>query len=93
MEVLGSVYTILFSYENGMEMFWFALPSTLNRVLIWHQMKNLVHSRDVPTGGCGQCRAPQYLQICEKVGQKAAMLEEIWPQYFLGPFVFSNNSG
>ena len=34
---------------------------------------------------------PQYLQVCKKVGQKAAMLEEIWQQYFLGAF-FSNNS-
>ena len=33
----------------------------------------------------GRC-APQYLQICKKIGQKAAMLEGVWQQYFLGPF-------
>ena len=28
-------------------------------------------------------RAPQYSQICKEVGQKVAMLQESWPQYFL----------
>ena len=34
---------------------------------------------------------PQYCPICKKVGQKAAMLEESWQQYFLWPF-FSKSS-
>ena len=34
---------------------------------------------------------PQHFQICKKVGQKSAMLQERLPQYFLWPF-FSKNS-
>ena len=33
-------------------------------------------------GGVGH-RTPQYFQIRKKVGQKSAMLQEIWSQYFL----------
>ena len=28
---------------------------------------------------------PVYFQYCKKVGQKSAMLQEIWPQYFPWP--------
>ena len=31
---------------------------------------------------------PRLLQICKKVGQKAAIMEEIWQQYSLGTFLF-----
>ena len=41
--------------------------------------------------GAGASRPPISLNF-KKVGQKAAMLEEIWQQYFLRPFFFSNNS-
>jgi len=50
-----------------------------------------VTSRDVPMGGVVGRHAPQYFQICNKVGQKSAMLQEIWPQYFCD-LIFSNNS-
>ena len=38
---LGPVYTIPFSYEDGIEMFRFGLPSTLYRFPIRHQMKTV----------------------------------------------------
>ena len=38
---LGPVYTILFSYADGTEMFRFGLPSTLYRFPIRHQMKTV----------------------------------------------------
>ena len=41
-----------------------------------------IKGRDVPMGAWGRC-VPQYFQICKKVGQKSAMLQESWPQYFL----------
>ena len=34
-----------------------------------------IAQRDVPMGACG-CRTPQCFQICKKVGQKSAMLQE-----------------
>ena len=41
--VLGPVYTIPFSYEDGTEMFRFGLPSTLYRFPIRHQMKTVAY--------------------------------------------------
>ena len=38
---LGPVYTIPFSYEDGMEMFRLGLPYTLYRFSIRHQMKTV----------------------------------------------------
>ena len=35
------VYPISFSYENGMEIFRFGLPSTLSGFIIRHQMKTI----------------------------------------------------
>ena len=37
----GPVYTMLFSYKDGMEMFRFGLPSTLYRFPLRHQMKTV----------------------------------------------------
>ena len=39
--------------------------------------------RDVPMGAWGRLTRPQYFQICKKVGQKSAMLQDSWPQYVL----------
>jgi len=50
-------------------------------------VKYLVIAGMCQLGGVGGHFTLQYLQICKKVGQKAAMLEEIW-QVFLGPFSF-----
>ena len=36
---LGPVYTMPVSYEIGMEVFRFGLPSTLNRFPIWQHMR------------------------------------------------------
>ena len=41
--VLGPVYTIPFSYEDGTEMFCFGLPCTLYRFPIRHQMKTVAY--------------------------------------------------
>ena len=35
----------------------------------------MLNGMDVPTGGRGE-PCPQYFQICKKVGQKVAMLQE-----------------
>ena len=37
-------------------------------------------------GRLGRCAPPQYFQICKKFGQKSAILQESWPEFF------SNNS-
>ena len=40
---VGPVYTIPFSYEDGIELFRFGLPSTLYRFPIRHQMKTVAY--------------------------------------------------
>ena len=58
----------------------------------FHLQKFLFLNKDSVPGMCqlgaweGR-RASQYCQLCKKVGQEAAMLQESWQQYF----VFSAN--
>ena len=44
-----------------------------------------VHTRDVQMG----VLHPQYFQICQKAGQKSAMLQESWPKKLCDLFLFS----
>ena len=43
----------------------------------------MVDSRNILIGGLGVRHAPQDVQICNKVGQKATMPQESWQQYIL----------
>ena len=55
-----------------------------------YQHPSTRQARDVPIGGGASC--PQYFQICMKVGQKAAMLEERVVNSIFCDLLFSNNS-
>ena len=74
---------ILFSfvslYINILSSFFFCMPSPFLKLVVSYFINALT---DVAIGVWGASRT-QYFQICKKVGQKAAMLQESWQQCFL----------